>query len=188
MNSIFENIKIIGIGGSAGSFNTIINLVNEINPKFDIPIVIVTHRGILYQSHFEELLNEQSNIDVKEILINTKIEKNYIYIAPANYHLIFENSYMFALESSERVNFSRPSIDVFFESLAYTFKESCLGILLSGSNADGALGLLEIHKNKGLTIIEDPKSAEYSFMPESALNLFNPTAILIKEKIINLFK
>lgn len=188
MNPFFNNIKIIGIGGSAGSFNTIIQLVNQIDSNFEIPVVIVTHRGILYQSHFEELLNEQSKIEVIEINLNTKIEKNKIYLAPANYHLLFENESLFVLENSEKINYSRPSIDVFFESMSQVFGNFGLGILLSGSNADGAKGLLEIHQKKGKTIVEDPKTAEYDFMPDSAIKLFSPDIIINSEKIINLFK
>ena len=93
-----------------------------------------------------------------------------IYIAPPDYHLLIENKDSFSLDSSEKVHFSRPSIDVTFESVAEMFTNRVMGILLSGANADGAAGLACIKEKGGLTLVQSPESAEMSIMPQQAIN------------------
>ena len=111
-----------------------------------------------------------------------------IYIAPADYHVLIENENMFSLDCSEKIHHSRPSIDVSFESVAEVFKTYTIGILLSGANADGAEGLCAIQQCGGLTIVQEPQSAEVDFMPRQALELMKPDKILNSDEIAEFIK
>ncbi|KDN55012.1 chemotaxis protein CheB [Flavobacterium seoulense] len=177
--------EIIIIGGSAGAFDTILSILNNLDKSIDTPIVIVLHRLKNSNSSFESILQRSTHYTVKEIDDKEKIEKGFIYTAPANYHLLLEENYTFSLDVSELVNFSRPSIDITFESFSILLKEKCCGILLSGSNHDGAIGLKIMAENNGKTIIQDCDEAEFAIMPKAAKNIYNKHQELNTKDIIN---
>lgn len=164
--------ELISIGGSSGAFNSIISILKGINKEIEIPIVVVLHRLKNSKSTFESILQTHTHYKVKEIEDKEIIQKGILYIAPSNYHVLLESDGTFSLDVSEDVNYSRPSIDVTFESCSLILKEKCLGILLSGSNSDGALGLKHMALNKGKTIIQDCDEAEFDNMPKAAKNLY----------------
>ena len=93
----------------------------------------------------------------------------HIYLAPADYHLLIETDHQFSLDDSEKVNYSRPSLDVTFESAADVYGPSLVGVLLSGANADGTQGLTAIKKAGGVIIAQKPESAKVAFMPQQAI-------------------
>jgi two-component system chemotaxis response regulator CheB len=97
--------------------------------------------------------------------------------------LLIEDDETLSLTVDEKVNFSRPSIDVLFESASDVYKESLIGILLTGSSKDGVIGIKKIKENRGLIIIQDPQTAEYSFMPQAALEVIDADYVLPLEKI-----
>ena len=128
------------------------------------------------------------SIDSGPLFLCTIITKEVIlpgtiYIAPPDYHLLFEDENSFSLDASEKINHSRPSIDIAFESAAEVFGSSLIGILLSGANADGAEGLKKISQAGGYTIVQDPLTADVGFMPQQALNLMTPDAIVQGDEI-----
>jgi two-component system chemotaxis response regulator CheB len=133
-----------------------------------------------------EILNDKSNITIKEADEKEKIEKRTVYIAPPNYHLMIERNKTFSLSIDELVNYARPSIDVLFESAANAYKNKLIGVILTGSNSDGTAGLKKIKEYGGLTIVQDPKTAESAYMPASAIAAIKPDYILSLEDIINL--
>ncbi len=178
--------ELIVIGGSAGAFNAILSILNHLDKSINIPIVIVLHRLKNTNSSFEAILQRNTHYSVKEIEDKEKIEKGIIYTAPADYHLLLEEDLCFSLDVSETVNFSRPSIDVTFESFSTILKEKCCGILLSGSNHDGANGLKVMSENNGKTIIQDCDEAEYAMMPKAAKNICNQHQELNTTNIINI--
>ena len=106
-----------------------------------------------------------------------EIKAGNAYFAPAGYHVLIEKDGCFALSQDEPVNFARPSIDVTFSSVAEALGRRCCGVLLTGSNSDGARGLKEISDAGGFTFVQDPKLSEYSTMPEAALELFKPSGV-----------
>ncbi len=108
-----------------------------------------------------------------------------IYLAPSNYHLMFENGNLFSLSVSEPVNHSRPSIDICFETAAEVYGTRLVGVVLSGANMDGAKGLARVKKEGGLTIVQDPKDSEIQTMPEACLHLFEPDHIYDAARIIS---
>lgn len=164
--------KVIIIGGSAGAFSCILSILKGLDKTLDTPIVIVLHRLKNTESTFEAILQKHTHYKVKEIDDKEKIQRGILYTAPADYHVLLEEDFTFSLDVSEQVNYSRPSIDVTFESFALVLQEKCFGILLSGSNSDGALGLKRIAENNGTTIIQDCNEAEYDNMPKAAKNSY----------------
>jgi two-component system chemotaxis response regulator CheB len=133
--------------------------------------VLILHRKTTADSVLQYLLSSRTSLSVKEVEDKEPIQAGTIYIAPPDYHLLVEDKHTFALDSSEKVQYSRPSIDVSFESIAACFGTDVLGILLSGANADGAEGMAAIKAGGGYTIAQDPASADVGYMPQQAINL-----------------
>lgn len=161
--------ELVVIGGSAGSLQVILEMIKKLDEKLNIPIILVLHRKAQATNILQTLLQQFTSIEVLEIDDKSTIEKNKIYIVPADYHLLLEDKKMMSLDSSEKMNYSRPSIDVTFKSAAEVFGKTLVGILLSGANADGVEGLAYIKKNKGRVWIQDPETAEVDYMPKHAI-------------------
>lgn len=164
-----SNTELVVIGGSAGSLQVILEMIKNLDEKLNFSIVLVLHRKAHSTNILQTLLQQFIATEVVEIDDKSEIEKNKIYIVPADYHLLFENKKTMSLDSSEKMNYSRPSIDVTFKSAAEVFGKTLVGILLSGANADGVEGLAYIKKNKGRVWIQDPKTAEVNYMPKQAV-------------------
>lgn len=163
------NEKLVIIGGSAGSLDVLLEIIAAVPLQNNAVIVLVLHRRNGRESILEELLSYKTSIPVNEVEDKEPIMAGRIYIAPADYHLLVENEASFSLDSSEKVCYSRPSIDVSFESVAEVFKERVIAILLSGANADGAEGLARIKAHGGYVLVQDPETAEVAFMPMQAI-------------------
>lgn len=171
-------IKAVVIGASYGGLEAIKIVLNELPANIEIPVFVVLHIGNNNINTFLALLNKDKKHLVKEVEENEVIKAGTIYFAPPNYHLQVENESSFSLSTAEKVNFSRPSIDVLFETAAWTFKNGLLGILLTGSNCDGAEGLKTIKEFGGTTIVENPETAFAKTMPLSAVKKSTPDFIL----------
>lgn len=136
---------------------------------FSIPIVVVQHISPETDGYFIRHLNSVSQIKVREAVEKQKALPGRVYFAPPNYHLLIEEDGSFSLSVGERVNFARPSIDVLFESAACAWCPGLIGIILTGANNDGALGLKKIKEMGGYTIVQDPATAEVDSMPKAAI-------------------
>jgi two-component system, chemotaxis family, protein-glutamate methylesterase/glutaminase len=176
----------IVVGVSAGGLNAMKIMFSLLPANFEVPIIIVQHVSPRSDNQWIELLNEKSKLRIKEADEKEKIKKGFIYVAPANYHLLIEKDKTFSLTIDERVSYARPSIDVLFETAADAYKDKLIGIVLTGSNNDGTNGIKTIKEVGGLTIVQDPKTAEYPFMPASAIDVIKPDYILPLEEIIDL--
>ncbi|MGX9985495.1 chemotaxis protein CheB [Soonwooa purpurea] len=163
------NTELVIIGGSAGSLQVILEMIKKLDIDLDFPMVLVVHRKAQSTSLLPILMTQISALKVKEVEDKTELDKKCIYIAPADYHLLFESKNKVSLDASEKVNYSRPSIDVSFKSAAETFGKNVVAILLSGANADGTEGLEYIKKNKGKVWIQNPDTAEVDYMPKQAI-------------------
>jgi two-component system chemotaxis response regulator CheB len=170
--------KVIAIGGSAGSLDTILNIIANSFLNNNIFYIVVLHRKSDNDSLLAGLFSSRTKFKVKEVEDKDSILPGYIYIAPPDYHLLVENENCFSLDSSEKIYFSRPSIDVTFESVAEVFGDAVIGVLLSGANADGAQGLSLIKRAGGFVIVQDPESAEVDYMPKQAIEQLEPDAIV----------
>ncbi|MCF8423595.1 MAG: response regulator [Bacteroidia bacterium] len=172
-----EKEGVIIFGGSAGSIEVIMNIFPFIPPDYPFAIVVVLHRKNTVEHHLEDVLSRKAKIPVMEIQDKMQLKPAHIYIAPGDYHLLVDDNGFCTLDYSEKINYSRPSIDVTFDCFANAFGNRCIGILLSGANADGAESLKKIQDKGGLTIVQSPESAKVATMPMSAINLFSPDVI-----------
>lgn len=161
--------NLVVVGGSAGSLQVILTMVKDLGGDLNFPIVLILHRKAQAESILPKLLQQFSSIEVLEIEDKTEIKKNKIYIVPSDYHLLFEDKNTVSLDGSEKMNYSRPSIDVTFRSAAEVFGQNVVGVLLSGANADGVEGLRYIKKNDGTVWIQDPETADVDYMPRQAV-------------------
>ena len=179
-------VDIIVIGGSAGSIDVIISILKALPKKNQPPIVLVIHRMKNMVSHLDELLSRETG-ERKIIEPDDKepIKTGMIYLAPQNYHLLVEKDHTFSLDYSAPLHFSRPSIDISFESIAFLFKQKTVAILLSGANSDGAVGLGKVIGNGGIAIIQAPETANYPAMPKAAISLNSSALIQTPEQILN---
>lgn len=173
-----KSTGILLIGGSAGSISVLLQMVPELEEDLPFPIIIVLHRKAHPESNLRDLLQFHSRLPVEELEDKMMIKKGCIYLAPADYHLLLEHKGQVALDSSEKINYSRPSIDVSFQSAAVIFKEQTTALLLSGANADGMEGLLTIIQYGGTVWVQDPASAEFGYMPAQTLLNLQPDAVL----------
>ncbi|MBI2269413.1 MAG: chemotaxis protein CheB [Bacteroidetes bacterium] len=160
--------------------------LSSLHIDFNMPIIIVQHTSPHSDSTWITLLDKGNHLTIKEADEKEKIETRTVYIAPPNYHLLVEKDRTFSLSIDERVNFARPSIDVLFETAADVYKANLIGVILTGSNSDGTNGLKRIKENGGLTIAQDPSTAESSYMPASAIASMQVDHILSLENIAKL--
>ncbi len=174
------------IGTSSGGMNALKAILPELPVNFNIPIIIVQHIGASSESYWIELLNNMCQLNIKEADEKEKIEKGHIYVAPPNYHLLIEENETLSLSIDKRVNYARPSIDVLFESAADAYREKLIGVLLTGSNNDGALGMKKINALGGLTIAENPQTAASSYMPLAAIAATEINYVLSLKEISDL--
>ena len=173
----------IWIGGSAGSLDVLLKVLPQLREDIGFSIVIILHRKPGADILLTDLISSRTNIPVKEIEEKDAVKAGIIYLAPSDYHLLIEKDGTFSLDHSEKVNYSRPSIDVAFESSAEVYKEKLVGLLLSGANADGVAGLKKIKKMGGRVIIQHPDSAIVSYMPAQARLQVKYDALLQIEEI-----
>jgi len=173
-----ENCKALVIGGSAGSLDVLLKVLPGINPLLAFPIILVLHRKPGKDSILTGLLASKTQLRVKEVEEKEKLLPATLYIAPPDYHLLIENDGTLSLDASEKVNFSRPSIDVTFESAAEVYEENVVCLLLSGANSDGTAGLQKVKEKGGRALIQKPSSAVVSFMPEYAMEHVAVDAVL----------
>jgi len=164
-----DNVQLLLIGGSAGSLEVILEVLPNLPTNLSIPVVIILHRKNFNDLLLIDLLSIKLSLPVKEAEEKEMIRPGIVYIAPADYHLLVEKDKTFSLDDSERVNYSRPSIDVTFESAADVYGPTILALLLSGASADGTEGLKAVKQNGGVCVVQDPAWAEVGYMPQQAI-------------------
>ena len=167
---------LICIGGSWGGLVAVSRLFRSLPDDLDVPIALTLHRAA-ESTGLSALLQASSRMVVCEAEDKQPIERGRVYVAPPDYHLLIEGR-SFALSTDERVQFARPSIDVLFESAADAFGDCVIGIVLTGANADGALGLAAIKDAGGVAIVQLPEEAEKRAMPDAAIAATHADAIL----------
>ena len=174
------------IGVSAGGMRILGNLLSSLPKDLSMPVIIVQHGKPTDDDFLISHFNEISKLGVSEAEEKEKIKPGRIYFAPLGYHLLIEEDKTFALTIDEKVNYSRPSIDVLFECAADAYGSNLIGVPLTGANNDGAQGMRSIYEKGGLTVVQDPKEAEYSCMPQAAIDNVHVHHILPIKKILEL--
>ena len=179
--------RAVVIGSSAGGLMALKTILGLLKKDFSVPIIIVQHTGPNAGDYMARYLDSLSALRVKEADEKEKLIPGSAYIAPPNYHLLVESDETLSLSLDNRVNYSRPSIDVLFEAAADVFAASLIGIVLTGANNDGSKGLKRIKDAGGLAIVQTPESAEVPTMPQSAIAAVgNPDYVLPLEGIAEL--
>ena len=178
-----EPYQAVVIGVSAGGMAALSTLFPCLPERFAIPVMVVQHVHPRVDRQIFSHFNNTCALVVKEAEDKEEIQPGYVYFAPPDYHLLVERKKTFALSIDARVNYSRPSIDVLFETAAAAFTSGLIGILLAGASSDGTLGMCLIRENGGLTIAQDPSTAEYPVMPQSAIDVHAVDYILSLQDI-----
>jgi len=160
----------IVIGTSAGGLEVLSHLLRELPKQFPIPIIVVQHRSTSHPNLLEEVLQNKCSIMIHQVEEKEPIKPGIVYTAPPDYHLLIERDFTFSLSSDEKVCYSRPSIDVLFESAAIAYQEKLIAVILSGANNDGASGIRKVREFGGCSIAQDPNEAMYSTMPQMAID------------------
>nr|WP_314435191.1 chemotaxis protein CheB [uncultured Brevundimonas sp.] len=161
----------IVIGASAGAVQALLKILPPLSADYPLPIIIVVHVPPDRNNLLVPLLADRCRIRVKEAEDKEQLTPGVIYFAPSDYHLMVEADGALALSGEEPVNYSRPSIDVLFDSAADAYGAGLTGVILSGANDDGARGLVTVAARGGQAVVEDPEAAYASVMPTAALSL-----------------
>lgn len=175
--------KLLVIGGSAGSLQVILSLLAAMGEDFLMPVLIVLHRNSGFESSLEDLFSSRTRLPIREVEEKDQLRDGTIYLCPADYHVLLEKDHSFSLDYSERVHFSRPSIDVTFRSAADVFGPGLICLLLSGGNADGAEGMQYAKERGGLTVVQDPATADVPYMPQQAIGRMTVDFIVPTDEI-----
>ena len=170
--------SIIAIGASAGGVTAVRNLIVNLDKSLRTPIAVVQHMAQSARISVDLVYGPGQSRKVLEIEDKMILEPGKIYMSTPGYHMTIEKEGYFSLSQDEPVLFARPSIDVFFASVAAAYGAGAIGILLTGASADGAKGLALIGNAGGLTIVQDPKDADYDTMPLAAIETNRPDFIL----------
>jgi two-component system, chemotaxis family, protein-glutamate methylesterase/glutaminase len=175
--------ELIVVGASWGGLQALSNVLAGIPGDVSCPIAVVQHRRHdALEGGLSNLLQLYTHDRVVDAEDKMAIEPHTIYLAPPDYHLLVERG-AFALSVDERVQFSRPSIDVLFESAADAYGPQLVGVVLTGANEDGAAGLARVKERGGVAIVQDPRTAERAEMPAAAAAATAADAILPLEEI-----
>jgi len=170
--------ELIVIGVSMGGLAALSTILPQLPKEFSIPILVVQHMSSDANNFLAEHLSSLCILPVLNVEDKFIIKKNTIYIAPGGYHLLVEDKNTLALSLDPKVNYSRPSIDVLFESAAEVFKEKLIGVVLSGANSDGVNGAKKIKSLGGFMIVQSVKTAEATMMPAETIKAVKVDKIL----------
>ncbi|HTF20507.1 MAG TPA: chemotaxis protein CheB [Chryseolinea sp.] len=165
-----ERYTLLVIGGSAGALLTALDIISALKPSSALSVVVVLHRKQTQEDTLVDLLTARTLYRVKEVDDKDELEPGCIYVAPADYHVLLEKDSTLSLDDSEKVNFSRPSIDVTFESAAEAMGSKLMCVLLSGANADGVAGLIAAKRKGAFIVVQDPAASEFPVMPQQAIS------------------
>lgn len=162
-------VEAVVIGCSAGGLSALQTVLNALPESFKAALIIVAHTAPNGENLLPGLLAKTCRLPVHEAREREAILPGHVYVAPPNYHLLIEPGRKFALSVDERICFVRPSIDVLFQTAAEAYGEHLMGVVLTGANEDGALGLKAVKDFGGLALVQDPADAYAVVMPQAAI-------------------
>jgi two-component system chemotaxis response regulator CheB len=159
---------LIVIGCSLGGMYAVEAILAGLPADFCVPIAVVQHRHKHSNEGLPSFLSRSSNLPVVDVEDKQRIEVGTVYLAPADYHLLVTRG-EFNLSVDELVRYSRPSVDVMFESAADAYGPALIGVVLTGANQDGCRGAKRIKQRGGIVLVQDPATAEARTMPEAVI-------------------
>ena len=181
-------VDAVVIGASAGGVAALMLLLPSLTAGLPVPVVIVVHLPRERPSLLARVLAAQCPVPVVEGEDKMPLDAGTVYVSPPDYHLMIDRGPVIALSTDEPVNFSRPSIDVLFESAADAYGDRLAAIILTGANEDGAAGLAAVARAGGVTIVQNPATAQSAAMPAHALRRVAADFVLSLEDIAALLR
>ncbi len=175
--------KVIIIGASTGGLKAIQPILKALPTEFALSVIVVMHRHKDTGAYLERSLDNDCKMHVKQADEKEKIKAGVVYVAPPNYHLLIEDDGTFSMSVEGAVNYARPSVDVVFESAAEVYGKGLIGVILTGANKDGSLGLKRIKEAGGLAIVQTPETSVAVDMPRAAIAAVNPDYVLPLDEI-----
>lgn len=160
---------VVAMAASAGGISALTQVLGAIPKDFPAAIVVVQHLDPRHRSLMAHILSRRTPLSVSEATEGDRLTPGHIHVAPPNRHLLVNPGGTLSLTSTELVHFVRPSADLLFDSLAGSFRDRAIAVVLTGSGSDGAMGVEAIKKMGGTVIAQDPATAEFAAMPEAAL-------------------
>lgn len=174
---------LVACASSAGGLNALTELLSRLPSDFPAAVAVVQHLDPRHRSLMADILAKRTHLRVKEAEAGERLEVGTVYIAPPNRHLLVNPDGRLTLADSELVHFLRPSADLLFESVAASFRERAIAVVLSGTGKDAAMGVSAIKSTGGTVIAQDPKTAEFPGMPEEAVATGNVDFVLSLSEI-----
>lgn len=184
-----SDYQAVVIGVSSGGLKALTQILPNLPVDYPLAVIVVQHRGeVVYEvdsktDFLVSYFQRSCKMAVKEAELGEPVCVGTIYIAPVKYHLLIEKTQYFSLSLEPPVNYSIPSIDVLFESASACYKNRLIGLILTGANSDGSLGLKEIHRNGGLTLVQEPTTAKVDVMPKAAINSHDVNYVIPLDEI-----
>lgn len=161
---------IIAMAASAGGLTALGEILAQLPPEFPATVVVVQHLDPRHRSLMSEILSRRTPLAVKQAEGGETLQRATVYIAPPNYHILVNPDRTISLTQSELVHFVRPSADLLFESVAGSYKERSIAVVLTGTGSDGSMGVQAIKNVGGTVIAQDEKTSEFFGMPQAAIN------------------
>ncbi len=178
-----KSYEAVVIGVSAGGLHALETILPLLPQDYGLPVMIVQHRSRTNDDFLHQFFDKLCLLHVIEAEEKMVAQAGHIYIAPPDYHLQVEMDRSLSLSVDPPVNWSRPSVDVLFETAAEAYRDKLVGVVMTGANNDGSKGLVRIKQLGGLTVIQDPKTAEVSQMPQGAIDAVGGDHVLSLVKI-----
>ena len=163
-----DGFDIVALAASAGGLKALTEVLAALPAKFPSGIVVVQHLDPRHRSLMADILGRRTAIKVREAVDGERVQAGIAYIAPPDRHLLVNTDASISLTRTQLVHFLRPSADLLFESVAASFRERAIAVVLSGTGSDGSMGVKAIKKTGGTVIVQDQRSAEFSGMPDAA--------------------
>ena len=163
------SFDIVAVAASAGGVNALMELLEGLPEDFPSSIVIVQHLDPRHRSLMADIMRRHCKLNVKQAEAGDRIMPGNVYIAPPNFHVLVTPHKTLSLSDSEMVHFVRPSADLLFESVATTFKDRSIAVVLTGTGVDGAMGVTAVKNRGGTVIAQDKATAEFPGMPTAAI-------------------
>lgn len=163
-----DGFAIVALAASAGGLNALSHVLAALPGDFPAAVVVVQHIDPRHRSLMPEILRKRTHLAVSEAREGERVAPGHVYMAPPNRHLLVNGDGTLSLTQTELVHFVRPSADLLFESVAASYRERAIAVVLSGSGEDGAMGVTAIKKMGGTVMVQDPASAEFPGMPRQA--------------------
>ena len=160
---------VVAMAASAGGLNALLHVLKQLPADFPAAILIVQHLDPRHRSLMADILRRRTALHVKEATAGDRLQPAHVLVAPPNQHLLVNPDGTISLSQTQLVHFVRPSADLLFESVAASYQQRAIAVVLTGTGSDGSMGVRAIKKTGGTVIVEDEKTAEFSGMPNSAI-------------------